>query len=128
MTSLVFLGKDYIDASAEKGILKVFVNLQNVGSNIGVYQVHVTAFGNVELEQSKIVYTGTQTCPDDTDSLCYASSEFSFPSENVPVGSKIQACAKEPAFGVENCTEGQNSPNDGPETLWLDVPDKVTER
>jgi hypothetical protein len=127
-TSLVFLGKYYIDVSAEKGILKVFVNLQNVRSNIGIYQVHVTAFGNVEIDQSKIVHTGTQTCPDDTASLCYATSEFSFPSENVPVGSKIQACAKEPAFGVENCTEGQNTPNEGPATLWIDVPDKVAER
>lgn len=127
-TSIAFLGNHYIDASAEKGTFRVLVNLQNVENNIGVYEVHVTVFGNEKLEQSKIVHTNTQTCPDDTTSLCYTSETFSFSSDDVPVGSKIQACAKEPAFGMENCNEGKNTPNNGPETLWIDVPDRITER
>lgn len=124
-TTVAFSGKDYINARAEKGTLKVFVNLQNVSDYIGIYQIHVTAFGIAILEQSKIVHTSTQTCPDDIESLCYVASEaFSFPSEAIAVGSKIRACAIEPISGVETCADGQNTPNNGPETIWIEVPDK----
>ena len=127
-TAVAFSGMGYVDAIDEKGTLKVFVNLQNVGDNIGIYEIHVTTFGNVKLEQSKVVHTGTQTCPDDTDSLCYVASEaFSFPSEAIPVGSKILACAIEPSSGMKNCADGQNTPNNGPETIWIDVPDRLNE-
>ena len=57
-TAVAFSGMGYVNAIDEKGTLKVFVNLQNVGDNIGIYEIHVTTFGNVKLEQSKIVHTG----------------------------------------------------------------------
>jgi len=114
-----------VNANAEKGTLKVLVNLQNVANNVGIYQIRITAYGSEILEQSKIVHTGTQTCPDDKNSLCYtASGEFSFPSEAIPIGSKIRACAIEPVTGAENCADGQNTPNNGPETIWVKAPDK----
>jgi hypothetical protein len=103
--------------------LEVIVNLNSVSDNIGTFEVHVTVYGEEILEQSEIINTSSQMCPDDTESLCFAqTSPFIFPAESVPVGSMIQACAREPISGNENCALGENRENNEPETIWVGVP------
>jgi hypothetical protein len=103
--------------------LEVIVNLNSVSDNIGMFEVHVIVYGKETLEQSKMIDTSSQMCPDDIESMCIAqTSPFIFPSESVPVGSMIQACVKEPESGNENCALGENGKNDEPETIWVGVP------
>ena len=102
--TLVFvsIGK-YYTAYGEK-TLDVIVNLSNTNDNIGRYLVHITVYGKEALEQSKVIDTSNQTCPDDIESLCYVSAgTFSFASKSVPLNSKIQVCVEELSSGTENC-------------------------
>jgi|SRR6266511_6194564 len=112
----------YYAAYGEK-MLDVIVNLSNTSDNIGRYLVHVTVYGKETLEQSKVINTSSQTCPDDVDSLCYANAgTFSFASKSVPINSKIQACVEEIFSGTQNCVYGQNTEKNTPETITLGVP------
>jgi hypothetical protein len=103
--------------------LEVLVNLNSVSDNIGTFEVHVTVNGKEILEQSKTIDSSNQTCPDDTESLCFIqTSPFIFPGESVPVGSMIQACVKDQISGNENCALGENGKDSQPETIWVGVP------
>jgi hypothetical protein len=120
---LVFIsiGK-YYTAFGEK-TLDVTVNLSNTNDNIGRYLVHITVYGKETLEQSKVIDTSNQTCPDDIESLCYVSAgTFSFASKLVPLNSKIQVCVEELSSGTENCVYGKNSETNTPETIIVGVP------
>ena len=109
-------------ASGEK-TLDVTVNLSNTQYNIGTYEVHVTVYGKETLEQSKVIDTSTQACPDDIESLCYVpAGTFSFASQSVPVDSKIQACVKEPLSETQNCVYGKNTIENTPEIITVGVP------
>lgn len=110
----------------ETKTLDIIVNLNNVLDNIGMYEVHVTVYGDEILRESRTIDTSTQTCPDDIESLCYSKAgTFSFPSESIPVDSKIRACVKEPKSAKEACVEGKNSNKNSPETIWVKVPTKT---
>ena len=61
--------------------LDVIVNLSNTENSIGTYEVHITVYGKETLEQSKVIDTSTETCPDDIESLCYVFSKHSFASQ-----------------------------------------------
>lgn len=112
----------YYIAFGEKTV-DVTVKLSNTTDNIGKYMVHVTVYGKETLEQSKIVDTSSQTCPDDIDSLCFVyAGTFSFASKSVPVGSKIQACVKEISSGTQNCAYGENTVKNTPESLTIGIP------
>lgn len=120
---LVFIsiGK-YYTAFGEK-TLDVTVNLSNTNDNIGRYLVQITVYGKETLEQSKVIDTSNQTCPDDIESLCYVSAgTFSFASKLVPLNSKIQVCVEELSSGTENCVYGKNSETNTPETIIVGVP------
>lgn len=107
----------------EMKTLDVVVNLNNVLDNIGIYEVIVTVYGDEILTKSRTIDTSTQTCPDDIESLCYSKAgTFSFPSESVPIGTKIQACVKEPISSIEACVDGMNSSKNSPEIIWVNVP------
>jgi hypothetical protein len=109
-------------ASGEK-TLDVTVNLSNTQYNIGTYEVHVTVYGKETLEQSKVIDTSTQACPDDIESLCYVpAGTFSFASQSVPVDSKIQACVKVPLSETQNCVYGKNTKENTPEIITVGVP------
>ena len=120
---LVFVSiGNYYTVYGEK-MLDVTVNLSNTNDNIGKYQVQVTVYGKETLEQSTVINTSTQTCPDDIDSLCYVSAgTFSFPSKSVPLDSKIQVCIKELSSGTQNCVYGQNTEKNTPELITVGVP------
>jgi hypothetical protein len=103
--------------------LDVIVNLSNTENSIGTYEVHITVYGKETLEQSKVIDTSTQTCPDDIESLCYVSAgTFSFASKSVPVDSKIQVCVKETSSETQNCVYGKNTKEDSPEIITVGVP------
>jgi hypothetical protein len=119
--AVVSIVKSY--ASYGEKTLDVVVNLSNTNDNIGRYLVHVTVYGKETLEQSKVIDTSSQTCPDDLDSLCYANAgTFSFASKSVPINSKIQVCVEEISLGVQNCVYAQNTEKNAPETITLGVP------
>jgi hypothetical protein len=121
MLVFVLIGKCYT-ADGEK-TLDVIVNVSNTNDNIGKYVVHVTAYGKETLEQSSVIDTSTQTCPDDIESLCYVSAgTFSFASESVPVDSKIQVCVEELSSGTQNCVYGQNTEKNTPELITIGIP------
>jgi hypothetical protein len=106
--------------------LDIVVNLNNVSDNIGTYEVVVTAYGDEILSKSRIINTSTQTCPDDMESLCYSKAgTFSFPSESIPTGSKLQACVKDTTTSIEACADGINSNRNSPETIWVNLPLKT---
>jgi hypothetical protein len=118
---VISLDRNYT-ASGDK-TLDVTVNLSNTEDSIGTYEVHVTVYGKETLEQSKVVDTSTQTCPDDIGSLCYVSAgTFSFASQSVPVDSKIQVCVKETISETQNCVYGKNTKENTPETITVGVP------
>ena len=103
--------------------LDVIVNLSNTENSIGTYEVHITVYGKETLEQSKVIDTSTQTCPDDIESLCYVSAgTFSFASQSVPVDSKIQVCVKETSSETQNCVYGKNTKENSPEIITVGVP------
>ena len=109
-------------ASGDK-TLDVTVNLSNTEDSIGTYKVHVTVYGKETLEQSKVIDTSTQTCPDDIGSLCYVSAgTFSFTSQSVPVDSKIQVCVNETSSDTQNCVYGKNTQENTPEIITVGVP------
>ena len=115
------MGRNY-NASGDK-TLDVNVNLSNTEDSIGTYEVHVTIYGKETHEQSKVVDTSTQTCPDDIGSLCYVSAgTFSFASQSVPVDSKIQVCVKETTSETQNCVYGKNTKENTPEMITVGVP------
>ena len=120
---VVFIPMDrYYTASGDK-TLDVTVNLSNTEDSIGTYKVHVTVYGKETLEQSKVIDTSTQTCPDDIGSLCYVSAgTFSFASQSVPVDSKIQVCVKETTSDTQNCVYGKNTKENTPEIITVGVP------
>jgi hypothetical protein len=123
--TLVSFSIDRLYVYGQEGkTLDIIVNLNNVSNNIGTYEVHVTAYGKELLEESKVIDdSANHICPDDIESLCYVKAgTFSFPSESVPVGSKIQACVKKPISGIENCALGKNTQKKTPETIWVGVP------
>jgi hypothetical protein len=92
-------------------------------NNIGKYLVHVVAYGKETLEQSKVIDTSSQTCPDDIDSLCYTDAgTFSFASKSVPIDSRIQVCVEEISSGIQNCVGGKNREEDTPELITVGVP------
>jgi len=103
--------------------LDIIVNLSNTENSIGTYEVHITVYGKETLEQSKVIDTSTQTCPDDIESLCYVSAgTFSFASQSVPVDSKIQVCVKETSSETQNCVYGKNTKENTPEIITVGVP------
>ena len=103
--------------------LDVAVRLSNTEDNIGMYEVQTTVYGKETLEQSKVIDTSTQTCPDDIGSLCYVSAgTFSFASQSVPVDSKIQVCVKETTSETQNCVYGKNTKENTPEIITVGVP------
>jgi hypothetical protein len=109
--------------------LDATVNLSNTNDNIGRYLVHITVYGKETLEQSKVIDTSNQTCPDDIESLCYVSAgTFSFASKLVPLNSKIQVCVEELSSGTENCVYGKNSETNTPETIIVGVPQILSQR
>jgi hypothetical protein len=109
-------------ASGDK-TLDVTVNLSNTEDSIGTYKVHVTVYGKETLDQSKVIDTSTQTCPDDIGSLCYVSAgTFSFASQSVPVDSKIQVCVNETSSETQNCVFGKNTKENTPELITVGVP------
>ena len=109
-------------ASGDK-TLDVTVNLSNTEDSIGTYKVHITVYGKETLEQSKVIDTSTQTCPDDIESLCYVSAgTFSFASQSVPVDSKIQVCVTETSSETQNCVYGKNTKENTPEIITVGVP------
>ncbi len=72
MTVVVLpIDRPYNSFASEAKTLNVTVNLSNTGSNIGTYEIHVTAYGTETLEQSKVIDTSIKTCPEDIESLCY---------------------------------------------------------
>ena len=120
---LVVISMDRIYTASGDKTLDVTVNLSNTEDSIGTYEVHVTVYGNGTLEQSKVVDTSTQTCPDDIGSLCYVSAgTFSFASQSVPVDSKIQVCVKETSSETQNCVYGKNTTENTPEIITVGVP------
>jgi hypothetical protein len=108
----------------EENTLDVYVNLNGVPDRIEIYEVYVTVYGKEILEQSIVVNSkSNQICPDDINSVCYVKAGvFSFPSELVPEGSRIQACVREPASELENCALGENTINKAPEIISVGVP------
>lgn len=120
---LVVISMDRIYTASGDKTLDVNVNLSNTEDSIGTYEVHVTVYGKETLEQSKVVDTSTQTCPDDIGSLCYVSAgTFSFASQSVPVDSKIQVCVKETTSETQNCVYGKNTKENTPEIITVGVP------
>jgi hypothetical protein len=120
---LVVISMDRIYTASGDKTLDVTVNLSNTEDSIGTYEVHVTVYGKETLEQSKVVDTSTQTCPDDIGSLCYVSAgTFSFASQSVPVDSKIQVCVKETTSETQNCVYGKNTKENTPEIITVGVP------
>lgn len=120
---LVVISMDRIYTASGDKTLDVTVNLSNTEDSIGTYEVHVTVYGKGTLEQSKVVDTSTQTCPDDIGSLCYVSAgTFSFASQSVPVDSKIQVCVKETSSETQNCVYGKNTTENTPEIITVGVP------
>ena len=118
---VISLDRNYT-ASGDK-TLDVTVNLSNTEDSIGTYKVHVTVYGKETLEQSKVIDTSTQTCPDDIGSLCYVSAgTFSFASQSVPVDSKIQVCVNEISSDTQNCVYGKNTKENTPEMITVGVP------
>ncbi|MDQ5869920.1 MAG: hypothetical protein M3530_09380 [Thermoproteota archaeon] len=92
---LVVLSNDRNYTASGEKTLDIPVNLSNTQNNI-TYEVHATVYGKQTIEQSKVIDTSTQTCPDDIESLCHVpAGTFSFASQSVPVDSKIQACVKD---------------------------------
>ena len=120
---LVVISMDRIYTASGDKTLDVNVNLSDTEDSIGTYEVHVTVYGKETLEQSKVVDTSTQTCPDDIGSLCYVSAgTFSFASQSVPVDSKIQVCVKETTSETQNCVYGKNTTENTPEIITVGVP------
>jgi hypothetical protein len=120
---LVVISMDRIYTASGDKTLDVTVNLSNTEDSIGTYEVHVTVYGKETLEQSKVVDTSTQNCPDDIGSLCYVSAgTFSFASQSVPVDSKIQVCVKETSSETQNCVYGKNTKENTPEIITVGVP------
>ena len=120
---MVVISMDRIYTASGDKTLDVNVNLSNTEDSIGTYEVHVTVYGKETLEQSKVVDTSTQTCPDDIGSLCYVSAgTFSFASQSVPVDSKIQVCVKETSSETQNCVYGKNTKENTPEIITVGVP------
>lgn len=120
---LVVVSMDRIYTASGDKTLDVNVNLSNTEDSIGTYEVHVTVYDKETLEQSKVVDTSTQTCPDDIGSLCYVSAgTFSFASQSVPVDSKIQVCVKETTSETQNCVYGKNTKENTPEIITVGVP------
>jgi DNA-binding beta-propeller fold protein YncE len=102
----------------------VKVKLDNVDGNPGDYKVSVIVQGNSKLHKSENVDTGSQRCPNDIDSQCYTPvGPFNFPGNQVPVGSKVEVCVREPISEEENCNSGKNTSKKDPETIAVDVPD-----
>jgi hypothetical protein len=123
LTMGIYSGAFDLTSGEELKTLDIVVNLKNVSDNIGTYEVVVTAYGDDIISKSRIINTSTQTCPEDMESLCYSKAgTFSFPSKSVPLGSKIQACVKEPTTGIEACADGTNSIKNAPETIWVNLP------
>lgn len=120
---LAVISMDRIYTASGDKTLDVNVNLSNTEDSIGTYEVHVTVYGKETLEQSKVIDTSTQTCPDDIGSLCYVSAgTFSFASQSVPVDSKIQVCVKETSSETQNCVYGKNTKENTPEIITVGVP------
>ena len=120
---VVFIPMDRNYTASGDKTLDVTVNLSNTEDSIGTYKVHVTVYGKETLEQSKVIDTSTQTCPDDIGSLCYVSAgTFSFASQSVPVDSKIQVCVKETTSETQNCVYGKNTKENSPEIITVGVP------
>jgi hypothetical protein len=126
---LVVLSLDRNYTASGGKTLDVTVNLSNTQYNIGTYEVHVTVYGKETLEQSKVIDTSNQTCPDDIDSLCYVTAgTFSFASKSVPLDSKIQVCVEELSSGTENCVYGKNTEKNTPETITIGVPQTLSQK
>ena len=120
---VVFIPMDRNYTASGDKTLDVTVNLSNTEDSIGTYKVHVTVYGKETLEQSKVIDTSTQTCPDDIGSLCYVSAgTFSFASQSVPVDSKIQVCVNEISSDTQNCVYGKNTKENTPEMITVGVP------
>jgi len=120
---VVFIPMDRNYTASGDKTLDVTVNLSNTEDSIGTYKVHVTVYGKETLEQSKVIDTSTQTCPDDIGSLCYVSAgTFSFASQLVPVDSKIKVCVKETSSETQNCVYGKNTEENTPEIITAGVP------
>ena len=120
---VVFIPMDRNYTASGDKTLDVTVNLSNTEDSIGTYKVHVTVYGKETLEQSKVIDTSTQTCPDDIGSLCYVSAgTFSFASQLVPVDSKIKVCVKETSSETQNCVYGKNTKENTPEMITVGVP------
>ena len=120
---VVFIPMDRNYTASGDKTLDVTVNLSNTEDSIGTYKVHVTVYGKETLEQSKVIDTSTQTCPDDIGSLCYVSAgTFSFASQSVPVHSKIQVCVNETSSDTQNCVYGKNTKENTPEIITVGVP------
>ena len=120
---VVFIPMDRNYTASGDKTLDVTVNLSNTEDSIGTYNVHVTVYGKETLEQSKVIDTSTQTCPDDIGSLCYVSAgTFSFASQSVPVDSKIQVCVNETSSDTQNCVYGKNTKENTPEIITVGVP------
>jgi len=109
----------------EKGFFNVTVHL-NTSQNIRVYNLHVIVYGEEAIEQSRIVDTSSQICPDDIESQCYKSESFLFPNDGIPVGSEFKVCIEEPVSHIEKCAAGQNKSDNTPEVVSIEVPDIVT--
>ena len=122
-TILVVISMDRIYTASGDKTLDVIVKLSNTEDSIGTYEVHTTVYGKETLEQSEVIDTSTQTCPDDIGSLCYVSAgTFSFASQSVPVDSKIQVCVKETTSETQNCVYGKNTKENTPEIITVGVP------
>jgi len=120
---VVFIPMDRNYTASGDKTLDVTVNLSNTEDSIGTYKVHVTVYGKETLEQSKVIDTSTQTCPDDIGSLCYVSAgTFSFASQLVPVDSKIKVCVKETSSETQNCVYDKNTKENTPEIITVGVP------
>ena len=125
---VVFIPMDRNYTASGDKTLDVTVNLSNTEDSIGTYKVHVTVYGKETLEQSKVIDTSNQTCPDDIESLCYVSAgAFSFASKLVPLNSKIHVCVEELSSGTENCVYGKNSEKNTPEIITVGVPQSLSQ-
>jgi DNA-binding beta-propeller fold protein YncE len=112
------------DRQTESGTFQVKAKLDNVDANPGDYKLSVTVYGSSKLRESENVDTSHQMCPGDIDSQCYTPvGPFKFPARQVPIGSKVEVCVREPISDEEECNSGKNTSKESPETIRVDVPD-----
>ena len=124
LVTIGFISMDRPYIYGQENTLDIYVNLDGVPDRIEVYEVHVTVYGKEILQQSIVVNSkSNQICTDDINSVCYVKAGvFSFPSELVPDGSRIQACVTEPVSELENCALGENTINKAPEIISVAIP------